>query len=206
MRVATKLPVVLSPEEVTQYFEHVPSLKYRTALMLCYGAGLRITEAVSLHVRDIDSKRMLLRVEQGKGQKDRYVMLSPRLLAVLRCYYRALRPNAESWLFPSWRKNWHLSSESVSQACRDAAKQSGLTKRVTAHILRHSFATHLLEQGTDTRVIQVLLGHSRIETTARYTHVSAKIIAGTTSPLDALVQPVKKAKATGKPSKSKPPK
>jgi site-specific recombinase XerD len=204
MRVANKLPVVLSPEEISQYFEHVPSLKYRAALMLCYGAGLRITEAVSLKVRDIDSQRMLLRVEQGKGKKDRYAMLSPRLLAVLRCYYRALRPDAESWLFPSWRGKHHLSSESVSQACRDAAKQSGLTKRVTAHILRHSFATHLLEQGTDIRVIQVLLGHSRIDTTARYTRVSAQTIAGTASPLDALVQPAKKNKATGQSSPPQP--
>ena len=98
-------------------------------------------------------------------------MLSPRLLAVLRCYYRALRPDAGGWLFPSWRTKHHITSGSVSQACRDAAKQSGLTKRVTAHILRHSFATHLLENGTDTRVIQTLLGHSRIDTTARYTQV-----------------------------------
>jgi site-specific recombinase XerD len=206
MRVASKLPVVLSPEEVAQYFEHVPSLKYRAALMLCYGAGLRISEAVSLKVRDIDSKRMLLRVEQGKGKKDRYAMLSPRLLAVLRCYYRALRPDAESWLFHSWRTNHHITSGSVSQACRDAAQQSGLTKRVTAHILRHSFATHLLEQGTDTRVIQVLLGHSRIDTTARYTRVSAQVIAGTASPLDALVQPAKKNKAARKSSALPPPK
>jgi len=202
MRVASKLPVVLSPEEVAQYFEPVPSLKYRSVLMLCYGAGLRITEAVSLKVRDIDSQRMLLRVEQGKGKKDRYAMLSPRLLAVLRCYYRALRPDKESWLFPSWRTKRHLSSEAVAQACRDAAKQSGLTKRVTAHILRHSFATHLLEQGTDTRVIQVLLGHSRIDTTARYTRVSAQVIAGTASPLDALIKPAQKNKAA---SKSSPP-
>jgi site-specific recombinase XerD len=206
MRVASKLPVVLSPEEVAQYFEHVPSLKYRAALMLCYGAGLRISEAVSLKVRDIDSERMLLRVEQGKGKKDRYAMLSPRLLAVLRCYYRALRPDAESWLFHSWRTNHHITSGSVSQACRDAAQQSGLTKRVTAHILRHSFATHLLEQGTDTRVIQVLLGHSRIDTTARYTRVSAQVIAGTASPLDALVEPAKKNKAGRKSSAPLPPK
>jgi site-specific recombinase XerD len=205
MRVANKLPAVLSPEEVAQYFEHVPSLKYRSALMLCYGAGLRISEAVSLKVRDIDSKRMLLRVEQGKGKKDRYAMLSPRLLAVLRCYYRALRPDVEGWLFPSWRTKRHLSSESVSQAYRDAARQSGLAKRVTAHILRHSFATHLLEQGTDTRVIQVLLGHSRIDTTARYTRVSAQVIAGTAGPLDALVQPAKN-KAASKSSPAKPPK
>jgi site-specific recombinase XerD len=153
MRVANRLPVVLSPAEVAQYFAHVLSLKYRTALMLCYGAGLRITEAVSLKVSDIDSQRMLLRVEPGKGKKDRYAMLSPRLLAVLRCYYRALRPDKAGWFFPSWRAKYHLSSPSVAQACRDAAKQSGLTKRVTAHILRHSCATHLLEQGTDTRVI-----------------------------------------------------
>jgi site-specific recombinase XerD len=197
MRVADKLPVVLSPEEVARYFEHVPSLKYRSVLMLCYGAGLGISEAVSLKVRDIDSQRLLLRVEQGKGKKDRYAMLSPRLLAVLRCYYRALRPDAEGWLFPSWRRKHHLSSGSVSQACRDAAQQSGLTKRVTAHILRHSFATHLLEQGTDTRVIQVLLGHSRIDTTARYTRVSAQVIAGTASPLEALVKPPQKKPAAG---------
>jgi integrase/recombinase XerD len=127
----------LSPDEVAQYFEHVPSLKYRSVLMVCYGAGLRITEAVSLKVSDIDSQRMLLRVEQGKGKKDRYAMLSPRLLAVLRCYYRALRPDKDSWLFPSWRTNHHITSGSVSQACRDAAQQSGLNKRVTAHILRH---------------------------------------------------------------------
>jgi site-specific recombinase XerD len=206
MRVANKLPVVLSPAEVAQYFEHVPSLKYRSVLMLCYGAGLRLTEAVSLKVRDIDSSRMLLRVEQGKGKKDRYVMLSPRLLAVLRCYYRALRPDAEGWLFPSWRTKWHLSSEAVSQACRDAARQSGLAKRVTAHILRHSFATHLLEQGTDTRVIQVLLGHSRIDTTARYTRVSAPVIAATASPLDTLAQPANKNKAARKSIAPLPPK
>ena len=157
---------------------------------------------MSLKVTDIDSARRLLRVEQGKGQKDRYVTLSPRLLAVLRCYYRALRPDPQSWLFPSWRTNQHLTSEAVSQACRDAAKQSGLSKRVTAHILRHSFATHLLEQGTDMRVIQVLLGHSRIETTARYVHVSNKVIAATASPLDALAKPAKKKKAD---SKSTPP-
>jgi site-specific recombinase XerD len=203
LRVAGKLPVVLSPGEVLQYFEHVPGLKYRTALLLCYGAGLRISEAVSLKVKDIDSQRMLLRVEQGKGRKDRYVMLSPRLLAVLRCYYRATRPDKESWLFPSWRTQHHITSSSVAQACRDAAKQSGLSKRVTAHTLRHSFATHLLEQGTDTRVIQVLLGHSRIDTTARYTRVSAQTIAGIPSPLDALLKSPKKAKAASKNSLSK---
>ena len=152
--------------------------------MLCYGAGLRISEAVALKVNDIDSKRMLLRIEQGKGSKDRYVMLSPRLLAVLRRYWRAATPR--EWMFPSWRENKHMTQASLSQACRDASIKCGLNKRITAHTLRHSFATHLLENGTDTRVIQVLLGHSQIETTARYVRVSAHVIAGTLSPLDLL--------------------
>jgi site-specific recombinase XerD len=192
VRVASKLPVVLDPEEVAEFFDYVPSLMYRAALMLCYGAGLRIGEAVAVKVEDIDSKRMLIHVQEGKGRKDRFVMLSPRLLAVLRRYYRAARPRGE-WMFPSWRGSRHLSSKSLSQACRDASKQSGLTKRITAHTLRHSFATHLLENGTDTRVIQVLLGHSRIDTTARYTKVAAHLIAATPSPLDALgVKPKQK--------------
>jgi site-specific recombinase XerD len=186
VRRAHKLPVVLSPEEVARFFENIPSLRYRAALMACYGAGLRISEAVSLKVSDIDSKRKLIRVEEGKGRKDRYVMLSDRLRDVLRCYFRAARPRG--WMFPSWRKNHHLTMSSLSQACRDASRRCGLNKRITAHTLRHSFATHLLENGTDTRVIQVLLGHSRIETTARYTQVAAHVVAGTPSPLDRLVK------------------
>jgi site-specific recombinase XerD len=186
VRRAHKLPIVLSPQEVSQFFESVPSLKYRAALMTCYGAGLRVSEAVALKVSDIDSQRMLLRVEEGKGRKDRYVMLSPRLLSVLRCYYRAARP--KDYLFPSWRTGYHLNSSALSHACRDASQQCGLSKRITAHTLRHSFATHLLENGTDTRVIQVLLGHSCIDTTARYTRVSAHVVAGTPSPLDALTK------------------
>ncbi len=186
LRRPEKLPVVLSQEEVEQFFRHVPSLKYRAALMTCYGAGLRISEAVSLKVSDIDASRMLLRVAQGKGRKDRYVMLSPRLLAVLRCYWRAARP--QDYLFPSWRTGQHLSSGALGSACRDAAQASGITKRLTAHTLRHSFATHLLENGTDVRVIQALLGHRRIDTTARYTQVSMQVVAGTTSPLDRLVR------------------
>lgn len=185
-----KLPVVLSPEEVARFLDGVPSLKYRAALMTCYGAGLRISEAVALKVSDIDSKRLLLRVEQGKGGKDRYAMLSPRLLAVLRTYYRAARPTG--YLFPSWRKDRHLTSSALGQACRDASQQSGIGKRITAHTLRHSFATHLLENGTDTRVIQALLGHTRIDTTARYTQVSAHVVAGTPSPLDSLTRHRKK--------------
>jgi site-specific recombinase XerD len=182
LRIGSKLPVVLCPEEVEEFFSHVPSLKYRAALMLCYGAGLRIAEAVAIKVTDIDSKRGLIRVEQGKGRKDRYVMLSERLVKVLRCYWRASR--SPDWMFPSWRGHKHLSAGSLSQACRDAAQASGMTKRITAHTLRHSFATHLLENGTDTRVIQALLGHSRIETTARYVRVASHVVAATTSPLD----------------------
>jgi integrase/recombinase XerD len=187
VRLASTLPVVLSPEEVAQFFEHVPGVKYRAALMLCYGAGLRIGEAIAVKVGDIDSRRMVIRVAEGKGRKDRYVMLSPRLRQVLRSYYRAARPGGpEAWLFPSWRADRHLSATAVSQACRDASKQCGLSKRITAHTLRHSFATHLLENGTDTRVIQVLLGHARIDTTARYTMVSTHVIAATPSPIDTL--------------------
>jgi integrase/recombinase XerD len=162
-----KLPVVLSQEELAVFFDYVPSLKYRAVLMTCYGAGLRISEAVALKVSDIDSQRMLIRVEQGKGQKDRYSMLSARLLEVLRIYWRNARP--EHWLFPGWKKNKHICAASLQVACREAWMRSGLRKRVTAHTLRHSFATHLLENGTDIRIIQVLLGHSRIDTTAHYT-------------------------------------
>ncbi len=181
-----RLPVVLSQEEVVQFFDHVPSLRYRAALMICYGAGLRVSEAVALQVSDIDSRRMLLRVQQGKGRKDRYAMLSPRLLQVLRVYWRAARP--QDYLFPSWRPGRHLNASALQQACRDAWLRSSLRKRVTVHTLRHSFATHLLENGTDVRVIQVLLGHSRIDTTARYTAVTPQLIGATLSPLDRLDQ------------------
>ena len=193
VRRADKLPVVLSPEEVTRFFEHVGCLQHRAALMLCYGAGVRISEAVAVKVGDIDSQRKLIRIQQGKGKKDRYVMLSPRLLAVLRSYWRATRP--KDYLFPTWREGRHMTSGALAIACRNAAKNSGIPKRITAHTLRHSFATHLLESGTDTRVIQALLGHSRIDTTARYTRVGAHVIAGTPSPLDALV-PAPKRKIT----------
>jgi len=198
LRVPEKLPIVLDQEEVVDFFRSIPSLKYRAALMLCYGAGLRISEAVAVRLGDIDSRRMLIRVEQGKGKKDRYAMLPPRLLAVLRRYWRSTMPVTASlranpvrstprdWLFPSWRRDRHMTTGALSLACRDASRQCGLTKRITAHTLRHSFATHLLENGADTRVIQVLLGHSCIDTTARYTRVSPKTIAGTPSPLDTI--------------------
>jgi integrase/recombinase XerD len=189
-----KLPVVLSPEEVDRFFQHVPGLRYRAALMVCYGSGLRVSEAVSLKVSDIDSQRMLLRVRQGKGRKDRYAKLSPRLLNVLRSYWRAARP--KDYLFPSWGSTGHLSCGALAGACTLAARQTGIAKRVTVHTLRHSFATHLLENGTDTRVIQALLGHSSIQTTARYTQVSAHVVAGTPSPLDLLGHRHPRAKTT----------
>jgi integrase/recombinase XerD len=191
-----KLPVVLSQDEVTRFFQHIHCLRNRAALMLCYGAGLRISEAVAVRVKDIDSERMLIRVVEGKGRKDRYVMLSRRLLAVLRAYWRAARP--ADYLFPSWRTGKHMTSGTVAMACRNAAGKAGIAKRVTAHTLRHSFATHLLENGTDIRVIQVLLGHARIDTTARYVRVSPQVIGATASPLD----PPRPAK----PRRGRPPK
>jgi site-specific recombinase XerD len=186
---AIKLPVVLSQEEVLLFFDHVTGLKNRAALMVCYGSGLRISETLSLKVGDIDSKRMLIRVEQGKGQKDRYAMLSVRLLEVLRRYWRICRPgpgNPGDYLFPSWRVTRHMSTTSLQVACREAGLRSGLRKKVTVHGLRHAFATHLLENGTDLRVIQTLLGHERVDTTARYTRVAPQVVAATVSPLDRL--------------------
>lgn len=196
VRRPSKLPVVLSQEELAVFFDYIPTLRYRAAFMVCYGAGLRISETVSLKVSDIDSKRMLIRVEQGKGRKDRYAMLSPRLLGVLRVYWRQARPR--KWLFPGIKKDKPLSPASLQMACREAWIRSGLPKRVTAHTLRHCFATHLLENGTDIRIIQVMLGHSRIETTAHYTAVSPQVVGSTLSPLDTLGQP--KPQPTGKPT------
>jgi integrase/recombinase XerD len=181
-RVGHRVPIILSQQEVELFFQNVPSLRNRAGLMVAYGAGLRVSEVVALKVEDIDSQRMLLRVQQGKGGRDRYAMLSPRLLQVLRTWYRAARPM--EWLFPGWRVNTHLTPSSLQQACRDAAQRAGLRKRITVHSLRHSFATHLLENGADIRVIQVLLGHQRIDTTARYTTVSTQVISATASPLD----------------------
>jgi site-specific recombinase XerD len=195
-RVPHKLPVVLSATEVHEFFQHVCTIRYRAALMTAYGAGLRVSEVVGLRVCDIDSKRMLIRVQQGKGKKDRYAMLSPRLLEVLRCWWRSQHPKGqrqntspENLLFPGWRKGRPMNTDSLQTACREAARAAGLSKRVTVHTLRHSFATHMLENGTDIRLIQALLGHTRIDTTARYTAVSPHAIARTLSPLDRLGQP-----------------
>ena len=195
MKVPEKLPVVLSEEEVLAFFEHVGILKHRAVLMLCYGSGLRIAEAVSLKLENIDSKRMLIHVQQGKGAKDRYTVLSHRLLILLRAYWRIQQP--ADWFFPGTKAGTHIQPATIQEMCRDAARLAGITKRVTPHVLRHSFATHLLESGSDTRVIQVMLGHSRIDTTARYTSVSPQTISRTGSPLDRLpmeteAQPKKK--------------
>jgi site-specific recombinase XerD len=179
-----KLPVVLSADEVVRFLEAVPSLKARTALTTAYAAGLRASEAVGLKVGDIDSGRMVLRVEHGKGGKDRYVMLSAQLLGILRIYWRLARP--AEWLFPGREESKPIDVQVLHSACRSARIAAGLDKRVTVHTLRHSFATHLLENGTDIRIIQVLLGHANLSSTARYTQVSAGLIRRTESPLDRL--------------------
>jgi len=193
-RLEEKLPVVLAPDEVQRFLDQVTGVKHRAVLLTCYGSGVRISEAVSLKLSDIDSHRMLIRVEHGKGGKDRYSMLSPCLLEILRAYCRILRP-AGPWLFPSWRPHLHLTAGAVQTVCREAWQRSGLGKRVTPHMLRHSFATHLLERGVDTRVIQALLGHSRIDTTARYVAVSPATVSATASPLDQLLKPPKGKRA-----------
>ena len=179
-----KLPVVLSADEVVRFLEAVPSLKTRTALTTAYAAGLRASETVSLKIGAIDSGRMVIRVEQGKGGKDRYVMLSPQLLGILRTYWRLARP--KDWLFPGREATRAIDVQVLHAACRSARAAAGLDKRVTVHTLRHSFATHLLESGTDLRIIQVLLGHSNLSSTARYTRVSSGLIRRTESPLDRL--------------------
>jgi site-specific recombinase XerD len=193
-RVDPKLPVVPAPLEIQYFLENVTGVKHRAILLIGYGAGLRISEAIALKPSDIDSRRMLLRVEHGKGGKDRYAMLSPCLLEILRTYFRIFRPSPP-WLFPSWRPHKHVSAGAVQTACHEAWKRSGLGKHVSPHTLRHAFATHLLESGVDTRVIQALLGHTRIDTTARYTAVSPATIGKTASPLDLLLHSSKRTTA-----------
>jgi len=178
------LPVVLSGEEVTALLSAVGNIKYRAVIMTTYAAGLRILEACRLRVGDIDSKRMILCVRAGKGRRDRYVMLSERLLVFLRVYWKIARPKDR--LFPGRTKDGHVSPESVRAVFKKARHRAGITKDVTPHTLRHSFATHLLEAGTDIAVIQALLGHRSIQTTSLYTHVSTRHLARTRSPLDLL--------------------
>jgi site-specific recombinase XerD len=182
VREPRKLPVVLSPEEVARLLDAAPSLKYKAALSVAYGAGLRVSEVVALKVGDIDSKRMVIRVEQGKGRKDRYVMLSPHLLELLRAWYRVARP--QGWLFPGRDPVQPMTTRQLNRACHAAAHMAEIGKPVSMHTLRHSFATHLLEQNIDIRVIQVLLGHAKLDTTALYTRVATKTIQQVMSPLD----------------------
>jgi site-specific recombinase XerD len=181
------LPVVLSQEEVTRFLESVRTLKQRTILTVCYAAGLRIGEAIHLKITDIDSQRMVIRVDQGKGRKDRYVMLSPALLTLLRTYWKTARPR--QWLFPSTRPEQPISRHAVHLACQQARRRAGLKKAISPHSLRHTFATHLLEAGTEIRTIQLLLGHRSLSTTARYLKVATRTVCATTSPLDLLPVP-----------------
>jgi site-specific recombinase XerD len=184
------LPTVLSAEEVALLLRAAPGPKYRAALATAYGAGLRVSEVVALKVDDVDSERLLLRVERGKGRKDRQAMLSPQLLALLRAWWREGRRLGvllpRGWLFPGRNPVEPLSTRQLNRAVHAAAEAAGISKRVTPHTLRHSFATHLLEQDIDIRVIQVLLGHAKLDTTALYTRVASTTIRAVTSPLDRL--------------------
>jgi integrase/recombinase XerD len=179
-----KLPPVLDYDEVARFLQAVDGLRNRVALATTYAAGLRVGEVVRLRVASIDSQRMLLHVEAGKGGRDRYAMLSPQLLPILRAYWKRAHPGL--WLFPGQEPGDHVSVGALQSACRRARKLARIDKHVTVHSLRHSFATHLLEGGTDIRIIQVLLGHTRLETTARYAQVATNLIASTPSPFDRL--------------------
>ncbi len=181
VREPRKLPVALSPDEVARLLDAAPGLKYKAALSVAYGAGLRVSEVVALKIGDIDSK-MIIRVEQGKGRKDRYVMLSPHLLELLRAWYKAARP--QGWLFPGRDRVQPMTTRQLNRACHAAANMAEISKPVSMHTLRHSFATHLLEQNIDIRVIQVLLGHAKLDTTALYARVATKTIQQVMSPLD----------------------
>jgi site-specific recombinase XerD len=183
-----KLPVVLSPEEVLHFLSCVGGTMHRAILTTCYAAGLRISEVVRLKPTNIDSQRMVIRVEQGKGQKDRYVMLSPKLLEILRGWWRVNKPR--HWLFPSDLPGRHISKDAVEQACQKARRISAIRKPITPHSLRQAFAVHLLESGTDVRTIQLLLGHRSLATTARYLRIATSKVCSTSSPLDLLPRPV----------------
>ena len=182
------LPAVLSPDEVAHFLTYVARPAPRTILTTCYAAGLRISEAVHLRPTDIDSGRMVIRIEQGKGQHDRYVMLSPKLLTMLRDWWRRRRPTP--WLFPGEDPAHPITSHAVREACQRARRRYRIPKPITPHSMRHAFAVHLLEAGTDIRTIQLLLGHRRLETTARYLRLATITVCATTSPLEWLPHPV----------------
>ena len=190
VRIPRTLPVVLSREEVARLIEAAGNIKYQTALSLAYGTGLRAGEVVALKVGDIDSQRMTLRVERGKGQKDRYAMLSPVLLERLRVWWRVARAQGKmldgGWLFPGMNPVDSLSTHQLNRAIHAAAEAAHIDKRVSMHTLRHSFATHLLEQKVDIRIIQVLLGHKKLDTTALYAQVATEILHQVVSPLERL--------------------
>ena len=190
VRVPRKLPVVLSKEEMARLLGAVGHIKHQTALSVAYGAGLRVSEVVALKVTDIDSQRMTLRVQEGKGDKDRYAMLSPVLLERLRVWWRVAKAQGKmldgGWLFPGLNPVEPLSTRQLNRAVHDAAQLAKLDKRVSMHTLRHSYATHLLEQKVDIRVIQVLLGHKKLETTALYAQVGTEILREVMSPLETL--------------------
>jgi site-specific recombinase XerD len=199
IREPQKIPLVMSPDETRRLLAVASNLKVRTLLSLGYGCGLRASEVVRLKVKHIDSAQKIIRVEQSKGRKDRNVMLSPETLDLLRQWWKARRspydagtPVAERWLFPGNRRGKPMTTRQLSRLFHEAADAAGIKKAVTLHALRHSFATHLLERGTDIRIIQALLGHDKLDTTARYTRVATGIIAGIESPLDLLSQPRKK--------------
>jgi integrase/recombinase XerD len=189
-RFPRKLPAVLSVEELGQLLEAAPGLKYKAILGTAYGAGLRVSELAALKVDDIDSTRMLIRVEQGKGRKDRNAMLSPQLLTLLRLWWKEGKRRGlmlpHGWLFPGRGCTDPISTRQINRAIHEAAEAAGIRKRVSPHTLRHSFATHLLEQDVDIRVIQVLLGHSKLDPTALYAQVATKTIRSVTSPLERL--------------------
>jgi len=179
-----KLPVVLSKEEVAKILDSVDNIKHKAILMLVYSAGLRVGEVVKLRPEDIDSKRMLIHIKKAKGRKDRYTLLSETALEILREYWRKYKPN--KWLFEGVREGWHLSIRTVQSIFEQAREKAGIKKEISVHGLRHSFATHLLEGGTDLRYIQEILGHTSSKTTEIYTHVSQKSLGKIKSPLDTL--------------------
>jgi integrase/recombinase XerD len=204
LREPQKIPQVMSPDETRRLLAVATSLKARVLLSLSYGCGLRAGEVVRLKVKHIDSAQRIIRIEQSKGRKDRNVMLSPETVDLLRQWWKARRgfdattPLQERWLFPGRRPGKPMTTRQLSRLFHAAADEAGIKKSVTLHALRHGFATHLLERGTDIRIIQALLGHDKLDTTARYTRVATGMIAGIESPLDLLSQPRKKPRKSRK--------